>query len=94
MKYHALIVKPDSTMRQIDAPMSILHRLKKMTCGIGTFIVFPLCRISRQISKGSSCLFIGDVIASLDIIQRHMKKHAIYSGRAWNSHAKHIRIDL
>ena len=78
MKYHALIVEPDSTMRHIDAPMSMLHRLKKMTCGIGTSIVLPPCRISRRISTGSSCLFISDVIASFDIMQRHVKKNAIY----------------
>ena len=29
-------MKPDRTMCQIDAPMSMLHRLKKMACGIGT----------------------------------------------------------
>ena len=37
-------MKPDRTMRQIDAPMSMLHRLKKMACGIGTFIAIMAVR--------------------------------------------------
>ena len=94
MNHHTLIVKTDDTMRQLVAPVSKLHRLNKMTFGIGDLIIAPSCRRSRKISIGSSCVFIGDVRVSLDIVHTPTKKTTMYSGRAWNSHAKLNKVVL